>query len=262
MRNKKIVAGIIGFALVVLLLLIVNSMIGNPVSKILAKNAAKQYVEENYNDLNLELNAPHYNIKFNRYGILAKSKTSEDTVFRIYTDSLGNIIEDDYKYEVANCFTTSRRLSSELDEKAKKIIGEKLDYDFDILSIRFTGDGKADEDLTKLQLDMELNINNPPIPLEVYVSAFTKDVTWNKIAEVTLALKKVLEEQNIPISQYSIRLIPLVEKPEKEGAGVSWTDSLSVSDFPSDMLDENKLPEYMEQFENDRVTEMNKIGKK
>lgn len=167
----------------------------------------------------MELDAPYYNFKFDCYGVIAKAKTSQDTIFRIYTDRLGNITQDDY----------------------------------DIASIQFIEDNKDSEWYTKLKLDMELNIYNPPKPLETYISIFTDDVTWNKIAEVTLSLEQVLEAQNIPISQYSIMLIPIANKPEERGVGVSWVNALSVSNFPSDLIKENNLPEVMEQFEKDSV---------
>lgn len=254
MKIRKIIISLLGIVLIAILLQIVNDIWGNPVSKMLATKAVKKYVDENYSNLNLELDAPYYNFKFDCYGVLAKSKTSQDTIFRIYTDGLGNITQDDYEYEVENCFTTLRRLESELDEKAKELIVKNLDYDYDIASIRFIEDNKDSEWYTKLKLDIELNIYNPPRPLETYISIFTNDVTWNKIAEVTLSLEKVLESQNIPISQYSIMLIPIANKPEERGVGVSWVNALSVSNFPSDLLKENNLPEVMEQFEKDSVT--------
>ncbi len=263
MKYKKIGIAVLVVALIALFASVANELVGNPVTKQLAKKAVRQYVDENYSDLNLELSEPHYNFKFDCYGVVVKSKTSVDTVFRVYTDKLGKIKEDDYKYEVANCFTTLRRLSSELDEKANEVISNKVDYDFDYISIRFIQTSKEeDEILSKLKLDMELDIYHPVIPLNTDVCIYTDDVSWNKIAEVGLALKQVLEDENIPITQYSIRLIPLEDKPKNEDEAVSWVNSLSISDFPSDRMVENNLPKVMEQFENDRVTTLNKNDKK
>lgn len=262
MKLKKIGIVVLIFAFIALIFSITNEMVGNPISKVIVKKAVRQYVDENYSDLDLELGEPHYNFKFDWYSVVAKSKTSEDTVFRVYADHFGKINEDDYKYEVANCFTTLRRLSSELDDKATKLIGDKLDYDFDYISIRFMEDGKSDEMYSKLQLDMELDINHPIIPLNADVCIYTDDVSWNKIAEVGLAVKQVLEEENIPIEQYNIRLIPMKDKPENAEHAVSWADSLSISDFPSTQLVGTDLPNVMKEFENDRVTTLNQNDKK
>ncbi len=263
MKLKKIVIAVLVVALIAWIASIANELVGNPISKLLVKKAVRQYVDEYYSNLELEVSEPHYNFKFDWYAVVVKSKTSEDTVFRVYADHLGKIKEDDYKYEVANCFTTYRRLSLELDEKAAELISGKLNYDFDYISIRFIEESKEGEEiLSKLKLDMELDMYHPIIPLNSDVCIYSDDMSWNKIAEVGLALKQVLEDENIPIKKYSIRLIPLEDKPENGDEAVSWANSLSISDFPSERMEENNLSNVMEQFENDRVTTINKNDKK
>lgn len=231
---------------------------GNPISKSLAKKAAVQYVNEKYSQLNLDIGEPSYNFKFSAYGVKVQSKTSKDTVFTIHVDGSGNVKDDDYQYEVANNFTTWRRLGEELDAKAKGIIGSKLDYDFDLASIRFVEESKGKQELLKLQRDMKLDIQNPSLPLEAYAVIFTDDVSYNKIAEVAKAIETTLKNQSVPISQYSVRLIPMSDKPGKEDMAVSWVNSLSVSSFPVDLMSEANLPKVMEQFEKDRIVGLDK----
>lgn len=124
-----------------------------------------------------------------------------------------------------------------------------MDYDFEFASFEFIEDNNSNESLEKLKLDMELDIYNPPIPLEASVCIFTDDVTWEKISKVALHLKKVIEDKGIPVERYSVRIIPTSNKPEDGNSGASWVNSLFVDHFSSEMMNEDNLPQVMEQFE-------------
>jgi hypothetical protein len=257
-RTKKILAGVTGIGLIVLLLSFVNSFVGNPVSNALAKKAAQQYIDTHYNSLNLNIQKSNYNFKFSSYHVLAQSSTSVDTAFNIYVDSYGNVIHDDYESEVANHFTTFRRLDDELRTLANEILGGKLGYDFDHISLPFVKEATFET----LERDMRLDIHNPPLPLMVNVVLFSHDVSYSKIAEAAKAIEAVLQEQNIPVREYNIRILPLADKPQNKNQAVSWVNSLSISSYPADRMDEKNLPQAMEQFETGRVSEMNKKDKK
>lgn len=254
MKIKKVIIGIVAAGIVLGGMNVFN---GNPISKIIVKNKVEKYVSSNYSNLNLELTNPMYNFKFADYNVTAKSKDSEDTVFTVHTDSLGNIIQDEYEYEVANCFTTWRRLSDELQKESEIFIIDKLDYDFDYGYIRFI-DGSYGDDLEKLQLDMELDIYNPPIPLEADIAIFTDYMTWDTIAETAEELKTKMDEQGLPISQYSVRILPMENKPKNKDEAVPWWNSISVSEFPAEMMNVDNLSEVMEQFEKEKEAEMDK----
>ena len=112
------------------------------------------------------------------------------------------------------------------------------------------------------QRDMKLDIHNPPLPLKINVTLFSKNVSYSKIAEVAKALEATLNEQNIPINEYSIRILPQSDRPQNKDQAVSWSNSLSVSYFPAERMGEENLPQVMEQFERGRVTEVNEKDKK
>lgn len=257
-NTKKILAGVAAAGLITLLLTFANGFVGNPVSNHLAKNAARQYVNASYNNLNLNIQKSTYNFKFGSYDVLAQSGTSVDTAFYIHVNSYGNVIGDDYESEVANHYTTYRRLDHELRELAGKIIGGNFDYDFDHVSFAFVKEATFET----LELDMQLDIHNPPLPLVVDVTLFSHDVSYSKIAEVAKAIEAALQEQDIPVRDYNIRILPLADKPQGENQAVSWVNSLSISDYPADRLNEKNLPQAMEQFETGRVSELNKNDKK
>lgn len=255
MKIKKVLAGTLGFALIIGLLLLANSLVGNPISKLAAQKAIKEYTASHYSHLDLELGKVNYNFKFGCYGAMAQSKTSEDTKFYIYTDSLGKNVADYYESEVANCFTTWRRLSSKLDEEAEKVI-KPLGYDFDHISIEFYEDEKGEDVRNKLSLDMTLDIQNPPAPLEADVCLFTEDVSWEKIVEVAMRLDEAMKANSIPIETISVRLIPL-ENKRAEGEAVSWMNSLDLTSFPVARMSTENLAEVMAQYEEDYENGLN-----
>lgn len=106
-----------------------------------------------------------------------------------------------------------------------------------------------------LERDMQLDSHNPPLPITIDVTLFSDDVSYNKIAEVAKALEAILFENNIPVVNYNIRILPLSDKPQNKDQAVSWVNSLSVSDFPAAQMSAENLPQVIEQFEINRVNE-------
>jgi hypothetical protein len=251
LKIKKIMIGAIGIGLVMLVLALANSFTGNPLSNGLAKKAAQHYIDSRYSDLDLRVVKSIYNFKDGFYYALVQSNISQDTVFNIYIDSYGNVRSDDYAYEVENNFTTFRRLEEELREKAVEMIDCELDYDFDYIAFRFI----EEANLMMLERDMQLDSHNPPLPITIDVTLFSDDVSYNKIAEVAKALEAILFENNIPVVNYNIRILPLSDKPQNKDQAVSWVNSLSVSDFPAAQMSAENLPQVIEQFEINRVNE-------
>lgn len=256
-KMKKRLAGIAGIALLLLLLLFANSWVGNPVSNMLARNAAEQYIAGNYSGLDLQIQRSGYNFKDGAYGVFVKAEGSQDIAFSIYADSFGNIVRDNYEFEVANHFTTWRRLDEELRAAGREMLIGRLDYDFDHAMLSFVMNKEGNEDMMDLEQDMELDIYNPPLPLVADVTLFSDELSYRKMAEVAKDLEAEFARRDVPISQYSVRLLPMSAKPEKEGQAVSWVDALSVSEFPAERLNDENLPLAMERFEKERVEAYN-----
>lgn len=253
-RNiKKILAGVVAITLIIFLLALANSLVGNPISQALAKKTAGKYIVENYNDLDLEIGECSYNFKFKRYQVFVTSPTSIDTRFSISFNSYGAVISDDYEYEVANNFTTLRRLEDELREIAKDIIGPKLDYDIEYISLSFV---EGDDFLMKLKRDMTFDVQHPPLPLTINIDLFSNEVSYDKMAEIMKDLNALLIAQGIPVVEYNIQIIPMGNKLQREDRGASSEDSLSISNFPAERIDEENLALVMEVFEKARIDEM------
>lgn len=239
-----------------------NALVGNPVSKAWARQGAADYINQNYSDLGLKIESVSYNFKIGRYRAHLQSEYSPDTAFSISLNSFGKVKEDDYPYEVANHFTTWRRLSEELRNTAHNMIGSRLEYDMAYCSFDFKEESNGNEDLMKLERDMKLDIFHPPLPLSISIGIYSDDLTYGKIADVAKEAYALTEEQGIPVSTFSIRIIPVSNKPEEENGSSSWVNAISADDFPAERITEENLPQVMEQFEKERVEEYNETHKK
>lgn len=242
-KSMKIIAGILAFALILGLLFFTNAFTGNPISKMLAKSAGGKYIKENYEFLDLRKEKTYYSFKDGNYHIFVQDVNSIDTNFDILIDSFGNVQRD--TYESIN-FNTWRRLDGEIREQASPILKKKLKYDVESARVGF-GKPKSDEDEKSLELDMKLDIHNPPLPLEAFAQIYIEDINYEKIGQVAKDIKKIMDGENIPIDFIGVVLIPSMAKTS-EGKAVSWQNALTVFDLPVEILEEENLAEAIEKY--------------
>lgn len=238
-KLKKMLVAIVALVLIAGLGIVFNGFMGNPISNVLAKKAAQQYIDANYSGLNLQIEDCYYNFKLSQYLVLAQSPTSQDTAFSVYVTGGGTVLGDDYEFEVVKVSTTFSRLNGEMREYAETYLAPKLDYDIEHIDLGFIR-GSAP---WGLQLDTKLDIHNPPGPLVATLDIVTDDLTYDKMAQVAKSLDAVLKEENIPIREYNIRLLSLQNK-----ATGSENNYLSCAYYPAKDIDVPDLPKAMEVF--------------
>lgn len=243
-KSVKIMAGIAGFILVLGVLFFTNAFVGNPISKMLAKKAGEEYIEKNYASLDLKKKEVFYSFKDGKYHLFVQSQKSIDTNFTILIDSFGNVQRDTYD---SIEFNTWRRLDKEIREKLSPILIEKLEYDLGHARVGFGKGGSERKE--ELEIDMKLDINNPPLPLEATVEIFTEDLSYKRIGKIAEDIKEIMDKENIPIESFSVILLPAKEKAEKEeGKATSWNNALTVFNIPKDLLKEENLGEAIEKY--------------
>ena len=71
-----------------------NSLVGNPISKALAKNTAENYLEEKYGDKDYELEDVSYSFKDGYYYAHVSSPSSIDTSFSLLINGFGKLRYD------------------------------------------------------------------------------------------------------------------------------------------------------------------------
>ncbi len=220
-------------AAVVILLLgfvfnLVNSFTGNPVSAFVASRKIQDYAAVNYPASDLVLSDVTYNFKNNAYGCLAQSIKSVDTKF--YIQYSHGKVSDDYEYEVANHFTTYRRLSKDFDDMVTDII----EKDYPHATTLVIGDLIGD--MQQLTPDIQLNLNDIPLQLALTVNILSDVRNEEQMASLLLELHHLMLSRNIPIDQYTLRLEEPMPEESKPGSG----NNLYLENFPATSITDNQ----------------------
>lgn len=224
--KKKIVIFILGI-ITGILLFFVNSFYGNPISKYFAEKNGQEYVEENYEDLDLEINDVFYSFKDGYYHLRFQDKNSEDTSFNLYYDSFGRLEGDTYNDILFNTWT---RFSNELREYGKSL-ATKNSFGHEInLNIYDEGFG-----YDRLQLDQVVDFKYFPFSVEANIFGYSKEPTMEEAFEILKAAQGIMDGEDFNTVLYSIILIP--EKNRRpDGEAESWENALSIYNIPGETI--------------------------
>lgn len=232
-KAKRILAVLTACVLIILILSITNSFVGNPVSKYLADKSAAKYIKEKYSDLNLEADKAGYNFKEKKYIVRVKSKNSIDTHFAIYCKSTGKVLRDDYEMDVLEGFNTWTRVTDQYHKYVEKLLREKLKYQYDMI----IGDVN-DKSEPRLEIDKNYDMHDKDLKGSVTVYIYSDNRTWDNVAKVTKEIDKVFSDDNINVDKYTV----VLENKDKKG------DSMGIYDFDKKLLESDNLPAVMKKF--------------
>lgn len=199
-KGLRITAFIIALALIAIILFFANAFVGNPISAMMAKIKAEQYVEQNFSFLDLELEKPVYNFKFGEYIVKARSKTSRDTHFNIYYRG-GKIVNDEYNTNVLQKYNTLQRLEEEYSILVREVL-QKHGYEDLGTRVFYLGE-LTDEEKEYLKLDMDFD-KNLPIETEVNIQVQMEDLTVEEIARILKDAHNAFEQKGYHFAKYSI----------------------------------------------------------
>jgi len=244
MKKKwvKIAAFVAALAIIAGLCVFANALVGNPVSKWLAKRTAQKHLEEVYGDTDFEIEKIGFNFKDIDYYVHIKSPSSEDSSFSLRIDMAGNLKLDTYESRVLGGGNTQDRLYMEYRELVDEVL-EAPDYPF--TSFIAFGDLKVGFQhpdveagvpywpesyviLDKVELDKKYDIRELA-KTAGYLVIYVEDevVTVERAAEVLLELKKVFDRRNVPF--YAIDFV--LEYPRKEEGGTIKEGRVNVEGF-------------------------------
>ncbi|MBP1760914.1 MAG: hypothetical protein H6Q64_456, partial [Firmicutes bacterium] len=207
---------------------LVNSFTGNPVSAFVASRKIQNYAAVHYPGSDLVLSDVKYNFKNNAYGCHAQSPKSEDTNF--YIQYSHGRVSDDYKYEVANHFTTYRRLSKDFNDMVKNIIEKDYPHETTLIIGDLIGDTQL------LTPDVPLNLNDMPLQLSLTVFILSDVRNEEQMSSSLLELHQLMMSKNISIDQYTLRLEEPMPEESKPGSG----NNLYLENFPAKNITANQ----------------------
>ncbi len=226
MKKKilKIAALLAAVALIVGVCLFANSLVGNPISKMLATNTAKQYIKENHPEKDYQLDVVTFNFKFVCYNAYFTSVSSPDSSFTLMLGMDGKIVHDYYEDHVTNRGNTARRL----EDAYRAAVGEVLDnpalpYDCHIGfgDLQFIAEEFQNEPgvpsyaliTNDLELDGIYDINELGAKagkLTIYI--YDDTVTAERLAQIVLDIKEMLDDAGV--SFYIMDCVLEYPKPE------------------------------------------------
>ena len=211
MKKKilKIAALVVALALIVGVSIFANSLVGNPISKMLSTNTAKQYIKENHPDKDYQLDGVTFNFKFVCYNAYFTSPSSPDSSFTLMLGMNGKIVHDYYEGQVINRENTARRLENEYRAAVSKVLDNPaLPYDCHIGygGLQFiTEEFKNEPDVPSYALitnDLELDgiydvneLGAKAGKLTIYV--YDDTVTVERLAEIILDIKGMLDDAGV-----------------------------------------------------------------
>ncbi len=252
MKRKilKAIAFIIAVSLIMGIGLFANALVGNLVSKHLAKNAAEKLIEENHPGSDFYIERVFYSFKDGFYHITVSSPSSPDSTFRIMTDFLGKIKLNTYEDVIANRRNTADRIWKEYRQAVDKVLDSStFPYDAHISygDIEFIDrESVGVPDLPSyaivtdtLELDAYYDIGElgkKAGHLVIYV--YDEDITAKKMSEILIGIKDTVNSAGVEF--YAIDCV--LEKPK--GSDGSYDDErIEVKDFLCEDIYEDGMPQ-------------------
>ena len=259
-KTIKIIAGITAIILIGILLFVANGMVGNPVSKTLAKQSASKYIQKNYPNLDLKVERVNYSFKTGSYYALIKSQTSIDTHFNLDISMTGKILYDSYESHVISGWNTWQRIDLEYRTMVDKVLNAPdfpydSHIDFGSIEIKETdieigpirpAYGLVLEDL---ELDKKYDVKELAKTaghITIYIES--EEVTIKKASEILMDLKEIFDKEDVPFYAIDFAL----EKPRKDDGLPNdnreeiWVKDFLYSDIYEEGLEERLTKAFLE----------------
>ena len=255
MKKKimKIAALIIALALIVGVCIFANSLVGNPISKMLATNTAKQYIKENHPDMDYQLDGVTFNFKFVCYNAYFTSPSSPDSSFTLMLGMDGKIVQNYYEAHVIERGNTARRLEEEYRAAVGKVLdnpsfpyNSHIDYgELQFIQEEYrNAEGVPPYALitNELELDGIYDVNELGAKagkLTIYV--YDDTVTVERLAEIILDIRGMLDDAGVRF--YVMDCVLEYPKPE---SGEWKQGRVEVMDFLCSDIYEEGLVERVQ----------------
>ena len=218
-RFLKLAAFAAALALLAVVLLFSNALVGNPVSKFLAVRSAQGYLAGQYPGSDLAVESATFNFKDGNYIVRVASPTSIDSHFTLGLSMTGRVLWDGY-HSVESGWNTWERLNAEYRALVDAVLDDP-DFPYNVF-IGF-GDLWMEHEYGEpwppylLYSDLELDgdydvreLGRACGRLTVYVRQ--DEVSAEEAARILLEIRRALDEVNVPF--YCIDFV--LERPLTE----------------------------------------------
>ncbi len=226
-----------------------ESLVGNPISKHLAKKAAQEHLETVYPDTDFVLDEVGYSFKDGGYYAHVKSPSSEDSAFTLTFNHWGKFRWDSYEDRVVHRENTARRVDMEYRQLTKQVLSQMESYDPDGIQYG-TLDLNRKESLKNkdfrpysmafedLELDRVYDVGELGARCgTVIYYVDTDDITPEHAAQLMLEIRRVMDQAGAGFQGLDL----VLREPPKENA--PYDKELHVEAFPYKDIYEEGLEE-------------------
>lgn len=210
-RILKIAAFCLAVALIIGIFSFADGLVGNPISKLLARHTAKKYLEINFADTDYEIEKISYSFKDGKYYAHIVSPTSMDGHFVLLIAKNGKPVSTDYSSRVENHGNVANRLYFEYREMVDSVL-KSYAFPYTVSmgygSLEF--DRERGEEVVEGALDRSNLVNDKFYDVsklgakngELVLYIDDQTVTYEKAAEILLKTKELMDGAGI--SFYSV----------------------------------------------------------
>ncbi|MBQ8409051.1 MAG: hypothetical protein IJY39_09340 [Clostridia bacterium] len=255
MKKKilKIVALTLAIVLIAGVCIFANSLVGNPISKALARNTADKYIEETYGDTDYELERVTYSFKDGYYHAFVSSPSSVDGGFTLLINGFGKLQYDNYESDVTSGWNTATRLDADYRKTIDTIFDSSafpynvyIGYGELMFATNEYKDAPDVPDYALITEELTLNayydvneLGAKAGKLTVYIDDAT--VSAERMAEILLGVRECFDSAGVGF--YAIDCV--LEYPRPDG-GVAEDGRVEVMDFLYSDIYEEGLVERVE----------------
>lgn len=234
----KKIALIIALLLILGLGVFANALVGNPISKLLAKQTATKQLKEVYWDTDFRIERISYSFKDGNYYIHISSPSSIDSHFTICTNMGGKLLYDSYESRVVTRQNTADRINTEYRELVESVLKSPMvsftsdiwfgDIAFISETYEIIDDFPACSIISEtLELDKIYDVREFGKQAGVLVVYIQDEiVTIERAAELLLEIKYIMDSNDIPF--YAIDFELKYPKPENEELIVEWREKPTI----------------------------------
>lgn len=254
-KTIKVFLAVVGVVIVAGILLFANALWGNPVSKMIAKQSAKKYVEKQYQESDFIIEGVYYNLKDGYYHAMIKSPSSIDSHFALAFNG-SKLVHNSYEDDVLSGWNTYERIDAEYGNLVKDVFSAPnfpLESHIDFGTIELFEKNIPDSQpdvanygvkLMELELDKQYDVKElAKTTGHIIYYAQDDEISFSKASELLMVLKNSLDDADIPF--YAINFV--LEKPRtKDGVSQQEEPSIHTAHFLYRDIYEEGLAERIE----------------
>lgn len=243
-RLTKIILIFLGTVIAAGVLLVWNAFHGNPISKAIAKNTAKNYIAETYPNKDYKIENVIYNFKDGYYYAKVSSPTSIDTHFDLSIHS-NTVVDDAFEDQVLSGWNTYERINEQYRASVDEVFESEsfqIDYDIGFAELIIIEKEYQDDfqpldvgiELETLKLDKQYDINELGEKMgHITLYAQDNDVSYERATEILLNVKDIFNEADIPF--YAIDFV--LQSPDEVHEAIH-TRNILYDDIHEEGLEE------------------------